>query len=252
MTQNRRLAALLEPLKDVGRAWRAREMERKRSAALSLLSGSGIEIGALHRPCKVPDLDVKYVDRMTKAEVLEQYPELKDEEVVEEDIIDDAETLSTIPDASQDFVIANHVIEHMANPIRAILTWARVITSGGHLFLAVPDKHRTFDREREITPLEHLVLDFEQPSRERDYLAFEEVALLVGSRHFKGMPEEDASAYAKELFDKDYSIHYHVWDFPSFRRFLEYMSESHSEWGMRIVRETKTVRDEFLYVLAKR
>lgn len=59
-------------------------------------------------------------------------------------------------------MIANHFLEHCENPIKAFLNMLRVLRPGGILFLAVPDKRHTFDRDRPVTPLAHLVRDYEE------------------------------------------------------------------------------------------
>ena len=85
----------------------------RRQIAWRYLSGNGIEVGALHSPLEVPsNATVRYVDRMPVDEVRKQYPELAEYHLVEVDIIDDGEILSSIADSSVDFVIANHMIEH--------------------------------------------------------------------------------------------------------------------------------------------
>lgn len=223
-----------------------------RGRLLGLLSGRGIEIGALHRPCYAPHLNVTYVDRLTRAELLEQYPELKGQPIVETGVIDDAETLRTLPDGSQDFVIANHVIEHMANPIKTLLAWSRVLKVGGRLFMAVPDKHHTFDKDRPLTPIAHLVQDFEQPSQERDYEHFREFALYVTCRTFHVRPESEAEQVAQELWAKQYSIHYHVWDHDAFGAFIDHVLRAFPDGGMTILERTPTRGDEFLYLLERR
>ena len=53
----------------------------------------------------------------------------------------------------------------MRNPIGALVNWLRVVRDGGLLYLIVPDKRRTFDQLRVRTTLEHMVLDYQQPSR---------------------------------------------------------------------------------------
>ena len=218
---------------------------------LGLLNGEGLEIGALHRPVNAPHLSVKYVDRLPVAELLKQYPELAKEKIVEPDVLDDGETLGTIPSASQDFVIANHVIEHMSNPIGTLLNWQRVLKPGGRLFLAAPDKRYTFDIERELTPIEHLMADYENPSAERDKEAFFDFALKVSCRKFGLRPESQASELAKELWDTKYSIHYHVWTFQTFGEFLKYLDKKIFGWQMHVIEEMPTQKEEFIFVLEK-
>jgi GT2 family glycosyltransferase/SAM-dependent methyltransferase len=180
---------------------------RREFVASLYLQGRGIELGALHAPLDTPRwVKVRYVDRMTVAELREQYPELRKETLVEPDIIDDAERLETVEDGSQDFVIANHFIEHCEDPIGAIGTILRVLKPGGVAYLAIPDKRFTFDAERPVTPIDHLLRDHrEGPSWSRRQ-HFEEWARLV--MHKDG---EEAVAETEKLLDMDYSVHFHVW-----------------------------------------
>ena len=215
------------------------------------MRGEGIEIGALQNPVKAPHLKVHYVDRYSRAQLYESYPELRNQPIVDPDIIDDAESLKSVPDGSQDFVIANHVIEHMANPIGALLNWARVLKDGGRLFLAVPDKHTTFDANRPLTPLSHVIEDYKSPSRERDYPHFVEFAREVSCRTFNMRPVEEHEIVAKDLFEKDYSIHFHVWDREAFRELLTYLSKELSGWRCEICGSSPTTGNEFIFVLER-
>ena len=53
---------------------------RPESIAKKYIAGNGIEIGALHKPLKVPEsAKVKYVDRMSTSSLRKQYPELNSE-----------------------------------------------------------------------------------------------------------------------------------------------------------------------------
>jgi predicted SAM-dependent methyltransferase len=225
---------------------------RDRGHFLELLRGSGIEIGALQNPVHAPHVRVKYVDRLPLEALLAQYPELAGQRIVAPDILDDAQDLKAVPESSQDFVIANHVIEHMANPIRALLSWSRALKVGGRLFLAVPDKRYTFDKARPYTAISHLFEDYENPSRDRDYAHFQEFALEVSCKTFNARPIEAAEAYARELWEKDYSIHYHVWDDARFREFLDAMKSKIDTWTMSTIDEMPTTGNEFIVVLEKR
>jgi SAM-dependent methyltransferase len=193
---------------------------RRAELAARWLKGSGIEIGALHQPLQVPaDASVTYIDRKTVAEARVHYPELANCELVEPDIIDDGEHLASIPDGSQDFVIANHFIEHCEDPIAALGNALRVLRSGGILYLAAPDKRRTFDQKRPLTTLEHLDRDHREGPGWSRVSHYREWARLVNDS--KNVDEE-----ARHLQAIDYSIHFHVWTSDSFRAFLEHGERS--------------------------
>ena len=180
----------------------------RRSVAAAYIQGQGIEIGALHMPLKVPrSARVKYVDRFSVDDLRKHYPELKDKNLVNVDIIDDGERLDTIPASSLDFVIANHFIEHCQDPIGAVLGMFKVLQPGGILYLAIPDKRYSFDSQRPVTPLEHVMRDhLEGPewSRRQHY---EEWVRSVS----KATDEEDVARQLSALMDMEYSIHYHAW-----------------------------------------
>jgi len=68
--------------------------------------------------------------------------------------------LEVVQDATQDFVIANHFIEHCQNPIGALQNMLRVLKPGGKLYLSIPDKRYTFDMDRPITSVDHVTKDY--------------------------------------------------------------------------------------------
>ena len=175
--------------------------------ARRFVTGSGIEIGALHNPLRVPrGVDVRYVDRMTVPELRKQYPELEGERLVEVGVIDDGERLESIADGSQDFVVANHFLEHSQDPLGALENMFRVLRDGGILFIAVPDKRFTFDVKRPPTPLEHVLRDHREGPEQSRREHFEEWARLVDDT-----PEPEVEARVELLLAIDYSIHFHAW-----------------------------------------
>jgi SAM-dependent methyltransferase len=125
------------------------------------LRGAGIEIGAMHFPLPVPrGVNVRYVDRLSKQEAIRRYPELDPSRMVEPDIVEDGFTLASVPERSQNFVIANHVLEHSPNPLRALENWTRVVRPGGVLYVTVPVAEMCFDRGRPETTIEHMIDDY--------------------------------------------------------------------------------------------
>jgi len=116
--------------------------------AARYLRGDGLELGALNLPLRLPaGARVRYVDR--KAVPEEDWPEMAGQGFAPVDVVDDAQTLATVPDGSQDFVVANHVLEHLEDPIAALEAFARVLRPGGVAYIALPEHERTFDAPRE-------------------------------------------------------------------------------------------------------
>jgi SAM-dependent methyltransferase len=66
------------------------------------------------------------------------------------DVVADGDALP-FADDQFDFVLAAHVIEHMPDPIKALQEWYRV--AARYVFLIVPHRDRTFDRDRPLTTL---------------------------------------------------------------------------------------------------
>jgi SAM-dependent methyltransferase len=181
------------------------------------IRGAGIEVGALHNPLPVPNADaVVYVDRVPLEQLRNEYPELAQQELVTPSVIDDGEVLGSLADASVDFVIANHFIEHCQNPIAALRTHLRVLKYGGVLFMAVPDKRFTFDRNRPLTPLGHVVRDYEEGPAWSLRPHVEEWVELV---------EHGTEERVEELVQGARSIHFHAWTSATFSELLDYCRE---------------------------
>jgi SAM-dependent methyltransferase len=186
------------------------ERTRRRLAA-RVIAGAGIEIGALHNPFPVPEgAQVSYVDRLSTAELREEYPELADLALVKVDVVDDGETLAKFDDSSVDFVIASHFLEHCEDPVGALKAHLRVLRPGGVLLLAVPDRRKGVDRMREPTSLAHVLADHEQgPLRSRTE-HYRDWVRLVDAPLGNVLPEE-LEQHAAELERRHYSIHFHCW-----------------------------------------
>ena len=126
----------------------------KRTPLYQSFRGNGLEIGAFEHPADLPEVcDVTYCDVISKTEALKLFPEVNKEELHEVDVILDIDKcgLSFFEDNSQDFVIINHVLEHLFDPVFAIRECFRVLKKGGSLVASVPDKRFTFDRNRTVT-----------------------------------------------------------------------------------------------------
>jgi SAM-dependent methyltransferase len=98
-------------------------------------------------------------------------------------------------DDAFDFVLASHVIEHFYDPIRALEEWRRVASR--YLFLVVPHRDRTFDRDRPLTPLAELVSRRGGRSEEDRHWSvwtletFEELCAYVGLEVLEALDPDD-------------------------------------------------------------
>jgi SAM-dependent methyltransferase len=185
-------------------------------------TGAGIEIGALDAPTPLPrSSSVRYVDVRPTRDLAEHYPELDSKRFVRVDVVDDGERLAKFDDASLDFVVANHMLEHCENPIGTLRCHLRKVKPGGILFYAMPDMRMGFDRDRPITMFEHLVVDEIDGGAGSRWAHHLEWARFVNRIE----DEEAARRSAEENLRFGYSIHYHVWDADAWLAFLARVRE---------------------------
>ena len=123
--------------------------------------------------------------------------------------------LRGIEDAAYDCVLASHCLEHIANPIKALLEWKRVLRTNGILLLVLPHKDGTFDRRRPTTSLAHMVEDFRRDTREDDLTHLPEILEL----HDLGMdPQAGTIHQFRRRCEENHlhrAIHHHVFDTPT-------------------------------------
>jgi len=126
--------------------------------------------------------------------------------------IKDATDLSGIESEKYDFVLASHSLEHIANPLKALSEWLRVLKKGGVLLLLLPDKNYTFDHNRPYTTFAHLLEDYQQGTTEHDMTHLEEILSL----HDLSMdpPAGNPDQFKKRSLDNytNRCLHQHVFD----------------------------------------
>lgn len=189
---------------------------RKRKRLSAWLRGDGIEIGALNVPLGLHrEARALYVDQLPVDEQRRQYPELADDPLAPVDVIASADDLSLFEDSSLDFVIANHLVEHLEDPVAGLLEFQRVLKPGGIVYLGLPDQRQTFDSKRELTSFEHLVRDHEQgpgTSRRDHYIDW--------ARNVDDVQTGEIERYVEKSMSDGYSIHFHCWQPDAFLDFL--------------------------------
>ncbi len=104
------------------------------------------------------------------------------------------------------------MLEHSANPLKALREWMRVVRPGGALLLVLPHKEGTFDHRRPTTALDHLEADLANGTTEDDLTHLPEVLQLHDLAR-------DPLAGSRESFERrsrsnatNRGMHQHVFD----------------------------------------
>jgi SAM-dependent methyltransferase len=124
----------------------------------------------------------------------------------------EATALPQIPSNSYDFVLSSHTIEHTANPLRALREWRRVLKPEGTLVLVVPDKNWTFDHRRPVTPLGHLMEDYENATKEDDLTHLPEILKLHDLGRDRRAGSYEAFKARSERNAENRCLHHHAFD----------------------------------------
>jgi SAM-dependent methyltransferase len=124
-------------------------------------------------------------------------------------IIAEATKLS-VENGTYDFILSSHMIEHAANPIKVLHEQRRVLKDGGTLVVVAPYAKYTFDHNREVTPLSHMMKDYDNDISEDDETHFGEVLsktdLALYNMGHEGLKE-------RTMNNKVYrAAHHHVFD----------------------------------------
>ncbi len=157
--------------------------------------------------------------------------------------IREAGNLTGIADASYDFVLSSHCLEHTANPLGALREWRRVVRPGGHLVLLLPNLTRTFDHRRPITTIDHLKADAAAGIGEDDLIHLDEI-LSLHDLDRDPKARSAAEFRTRSLRNKENRcLHHHVFDAALMRAALE-----ETGWTVRGI---ETVRPIHLVALAQ-
>jgi SAM-dependent methyltransferase len=136
-------------------------------------------------------------------------------------ILDDLD-LGPLPDDAYELVFCSHVLEHIANPLRALRAWRRVTRPGGYLLVVAPHMSGTFDHRRPLTPLSHIIEDFERSVGEDDLTHLEEVIELHD--HSLDATSRDRAAWLQRHKENVNSrvLHHHTFTTRSLLTLLDY------------------------------
>lgn len=159
--------------------------------------------------------------------------------------ISDATGLAQIRASAYDFLLSSNCLEHIANPLKALREWARVIKPGGAMILVLPNKASNFDHRRPLTSFEHLLDDEKSGKTEHDLTHLEEILAL----HDLSM---DSAAGGVENFKirslenfQNRTLHHHVFD-------VQLMTKLLQQVGLEVRETAETTQDFFALAIKER
>ncbi len=137
--------------------------------------------------------------------------------------IAEATNMYQIEDESYDFLLSSENLEHIANPLKALKEFSRVVKVGGTILIVVPSKSESFDHNREYTTYAHLLEDYNNDIGEDDLSHLPEII----EKHDYEM---DVKCGGKENFIKraemnaeNRCLHHHVFNKISLRKSFEFI-----------------------------
>ncbi|PCJ40434.1 MAG: hypothetical protein COA71_11305 [SAR86 cluster bacterium] len=136
-----------------------------------------------------------------------------------DDIIQAAADDLPFESGSVDILFSAHCLEHMANPIKTLQEWCRVVGDDGVIWLVLPHRNRTFDSLRDLTAVEHLFDDLAENTPEEDMTHWEEFRAKVILSGHRLVPSEyimPAQENKFTYFNSKRLIHHHVWTLGTF------------------------------------
>jgi SAM-dependent methyltransferase len=124
----------------------------------------------------------------------------------------EATDLGPIEAETYDFVLSSHTLEHIANPLRALAAFGRVLKSDGLLVLVLPHKQETFDHRRPLTTMAHLIDDHVMGTAENDMTHLTEILSWHDLARDPGIDDTDTFGRRCRQNLEIRCMHHHVFD----------------------------------------
>ncbi|QDU94629.1 methyltransferase domain-containing protein [Lignipirellula cremea] len=123
-----------------------------------------------------------------------------------------------------DFLLSSHTLEHVANPIKALREWLRVLKADGAMTIVLPHKERTFDHRRQVTTLQHLIEDAEADRGENDLSHLPEILALHDLARDPLAGNFEAFQKRSQQNPQLRCLHHHVFDTQAAVQLLDYVN----------------------------
>jgi hypothetical protein len=180
---------------------------------------SGVEVGGLNAPLRFNGARMEYIDVISTDEARMLFPEVSEQIGIDGLYLGDVSQrpVTEITEKQYDFVIANNVIEHVANPILFLKNLIDGVKDGGYLLISAPDKNMCFDRDRALTEFNHTLADYYLDAKEADAAHYIDFLMHV---HPESLQSKAGFLNAYQSV-RNRREHVHVWDKNTFHAFLE-------------------------------
>jgi SAM-dependent methyltransferase len=127
-------------------------------------------------------------------------------------IVNDAVNILLVQDESYNFLFSSHSLEHIANPLKAIKEWLRIIKNGGYIIIVVPEKSCCFDHRRDYSKFSTLLSQYEKDVGEDDLSTLPEIL----SKHDLSLdlPAGDLGNFTRRSLDNfnNRGLHHYVYN----------------------------------------
>jgi hypothetical protein len=243
------------------------------TAALLSVPKTALEVGAFDNPTlhARDAMEVRYADYFSAEElraVASENTRRRIERIVEVNYVIKGPRLSPFIPEIIDLMVANHVIEHISNPIAWLEDIAEICSPNASIFMAVPDQRFTFDYYKQRSDITSIVRAYDEAKAQPDaydvarmrylHTSVDAVSLYDGAAPPE-MALRTTSSY-RELLERArqqvatgyIDVHCHFYTASSFVHiFTELFRSGYISWKTRLLREVERGGNEF-YVLLER
>ncbi len=135
--------------------------------------------------------------------------------------ISDGTDLSEIGSETYEFLLSSDCLEHIANPIKALLEWNRILKINHLMLLVLPNKVNNFDHQREFTSFDHVINDYNKNIDESDMTHLKEILSLhdLSKDPAAGNFQQFAARSLDNLHNR--CLHHHVFNKDLIQKILE-------------------------------
>lgn len=144
--------------------------------------------------------------------------------------ITDGTDLTLIPDESYEVILNCNTLEHIANPIKALFEWKRVLKINGVMICVLPRKESNFDHKRMITSERHLIEDYENHVDEGDLTHLSEILHLHDLKRDPLAGSFENFKKRSEMNLKFRALHHHVFDIPLLKALMKFIDMKPVLW----------------------